>query len=782
MNGVLDTARDLAAKHPLTLLAVFALGGIVTADYYPHEWKWFGVVGLACLAVGFWVPSRLLAFMAAFCVFAVHHSFRWHETFGHPLRGLQVGDEGVAVEAQGTFLSGPTAAGSGLSPNVMFRAEEILLPAGQKITGQTDLKLTGSVFARRFVAKGGLHRLAGTLYLSRLPLNPVDRDLTAYQLRSGIVGTLRVSVVHQVQPSFSLRLWLLERAERCRSWIAQQVSLGLEDDAETTAILQTMALGTAATDTAELERPFVESGTMHVFAVSGLHVGLIGVMAWMVLKAVRVRRNPALIILIPLVLGYAYVTGWRPSAARAACMMTLMVMAPLFLRRGRIVNALGLSALLLWIVDSHEVYDVGFQLSFFVLWAIVAFAEPFTTPFSIWADIDELLPAKLANWWERFTCHVRKGFVAMSATSVAAWAGSAPLMFIHFQTVTLIGLLANLVLVPLSFLALASICLSLLAAGVGLERTQRGLNHASWAVAKMMTWSASLFAAVPYGHMDFPQQVDDDENGPMLVFPTLGLMESAALLKTNGKNWMLDCGSRRSFTRVLEPLLRQREVKTLEGVILSHADAEHAGGAASLFDTIPVRRLIVPMHEPWRLDSRTTTLWRLMREPKAAGAELFRAQAGEVFDLTTAASMQVLYPKPEDIADRADDRAMVARIDIGGMRLLWMNDAGLATEKHLLERMLKRDLRATVLWRSRHEGDVSGLPEFLAAVKPKVIIASSDEDDPAGRQPDWLVEYCKATGVHLLNLQECGQITLRVLPEGIRLHTFASDHSFTITP
>lgn len=783
MNRLLAWGSDLIAKHPLTLLALCALCGIVVADHRPQAFFAYGLTGLVCLLVGMWLPYRALACGAAFCVFALHHSFRWQETFGHPLRGVDVGAEGVAVEAVGEFLNGPTAAGAALSRHVMFRARQIRLPSmGMQISGETILKLSGAVFARRFVAKGGLYKLSGTLMVERTMLNPTLGDAERFDLRAGMVGRLNVSAVTHEQHQFSLRLWMLERAERCRAWIAAQVALGMEDDPETTAILQTMALGTSGTDTSELEKPFVESGTMHVFAVSGLHVGLIGVLGWIVLKTFRVRRHPALCLLIPLVIGYAFVTGWRPSAARAACMLTLMLIAPLFMRRGRAVNALGLSALLLWAVDTHELYDAGFQLSFFVLWSIAALAEPIARPFQTWAALDEFLPVELASWKQRLGATVREWFVSMGSTSVAAWLGSAPLMFAWFRTITPVGLLANLVLVPLSFMALSCISLSLLAAAAGMQQVQMGFNHASWALAKAMRWSATRFASVPYGHMTFlPEQVVDD-GMPTLVIPALRPAESAALLKADGVRWMLDCGSRRSYLHVVEPMLQRHGVKKVDGVILSHADADHAGGAALLFAATPARRLIIPMHEPWHLDSRATTLWRLTRERSAADAELFRAQGGEVFDLSSSVKMHVLHPLAKDIADKADDRAMVVRMEIGAAKVLWVNDAGLPTEKHLLQRMLKRELRAAVLWRGQHANDVSATPEFLAAVKPKVVITSNDPDDPAEAMPKLLKEYCTVNGVHLLNLQECGQVTLRVVEEGIHLHTHVGNKEFTITP
>lgn len=774
---------DLLAKHPLALLAMAALGGILVTDGQPELGVTFALAAAIFLALTWLCPHFLWACVSAFLVFGFGHVLRWQQTFGHPLLSVMQDGESLAAEVTGRFLSGPTEAGEGARPEVRFLADDIrFLSRTWRITGPTELRLSGRLFSEGFVARGGRWHLSGSLQAPFLPPNPTSYDQRELALRSGVVATLALSTALPLEETFSWRLWRQEMAERSRAWISRQLAVGIEDDKNAVTLLRTMALGTAERDTAQLEEPFRNSGTLHVFAVSGLHVGLIGVIGWLVLKMLRIRKSAALLILIPLVFGYAFITGWRPSAARAAFMMALMVLAPLLDRRGRIVNAMGFAALALWVDDTHQTFQAGFQLSFLVLLSIAAFSQWVAQPFLPWARLDDLLPVSLADWKQRLAAQSREWFLMLGATSVAAWIGSVPLMLAHFRTFTPVALLANVILVPLSFASLACVAMSLLAAALGLTTMQTRINNANLLLAHAMTASAEMFAAVPGGNIALNTEPAAPTDPPTLIIPTLRPGEGASLLIAEGKNWWLDAASAKGCTRVLSPLMQRHGIQSVDGIILSHGDADHAGGAEKLFRRFDIPRLLIPLHEPWGLDSRETTLWKLTRSRHTRGAELFRAQTGDFYDLTRNVKMKVLHPSPEDRFDRADDRSLVARLEVAGTKLLWVGDAGFLTEKNLMKRLPKRELQSQLLLRGQHAHETGALPEFLAAVKPKVVITSNDPETPGEQMPAHLVDYCNQHEVHLLNVQECGQITLRFLPDEIMINTHLTGQEIRIKP
>jgi beta-lactamase superfamily II metal-dependent hydrolase len=142
--------------------------------------------------------------------------------------------------------------------------------------------------------------------------------------------------------------------------------------------------------------------------------------------------------------------------------------------------------------------------------------------------------------------------------------------------------------------------------------------------------------------------------------------------------------------------------------------------------------------------------------------------------------MQVLYPTDEDKHDKADDRALVARFDCEGFRVLWCNDVGFAAEKALLERWPAAELRCHVLLRNQHASDWSVLPEFLSAAQPQAVVTSNSPAIAAERLPAHLTTWCRRQGVHLFDQSVCGMVRIVIEPDELRLSAWLTDESLTL--
>jgi len=280
---------------------------------------------------------------------------------------------------------------------------------------------------------GRVDELRGSLSLVQRPWNPALFDPVQTALRQGIVGEFSPQHCHAVAPRFSLRLALLRLAADCRQWIAGQLALGIED-AEMPRISGDHGAGNGRIrrhGPAGAVSP--NSGTLHVFAVAGFDVGLLAAIGWTVLRCTGLRRGRATAVLIPLLFGYAFITGWVPSAARAAFMAAILLAGPLLDRQSRLLNSLGAAALILLACDSLQLFQVGFQLSFGVLAAIGIGARWLSRPVAPLTELDPFLPPALANWQQNLSVNIRRHCASLLTTSAAAWIGSAPLMVHHFH-------------------------------------------------------------------------------------------------------------------------------------------------------------------------------------------------------------------------------------------------------------------------------------------------------------------------------------------------------------
>lgn len=767
------------ALNPLFCLAIAAVLGVVLADSDSgHRWVWTTFALISGVFI-LWRPRVWMLMVTTALVFAHVHQDCLLESRDHPVRSLLRRSDKVTVAVRGRFIRAPMVEDNKPGWRVaVFEVDEIDLPTRQKtVAGRTRIRVW--MEGHRFVPVSGRYELRGHLRLISRGWNPGLFDLEATALRQGVVAELSMTDVRLLQQDrFGFWLPMLEMAERSRAWIAGQLAQGIQDDVQASTLVTTMALGTAQSGNAELEEPFRNSGTIHIFAVSGLHVGLLAVILWQLLKITGLGRERAIWVLLPVIVSYAFVTGWVPSAARAAIMSCVLMIAPLINRQSRLLNNLGLAALLLLGSDTLQLYQPGFQLSFAVLAAIAMLARPLAQPFERFTGLDPFLPPVLASFKDRCWRDFRQYLLASLSTSTAAWLGSLPFLMMHFHTCTPVSIAANMVLVPLSFVSLFTITLTLVAAVGHLHGLVVVLNNANWFFSKLMIFSASAFSAIPGGHFTLhPGQLRQQPPATLSVM-SMPPGEGANLLSSGGQHWMLDCGGRAHLRRNVESFLRSENISQIDGIIASHADAGHIGGAPSLLGDGRKVPILAGMHEPWKWDARSTAMWQLW---KGHQEQFQRVQAGDRRRIGNV-EVHVLFPSPSDLHDKADDRCLVARFDVGDMRVLWCSDAGFLAEKALLQRYSAAELRSQVLVRNQHGTDWSNLPEFLMAVQPAVLISSNAPAFADERLPDHVRRDCDRLGIRLLDLNVTGMVRLVMEEQQIQLSTWLTGENIRLLP
>ncbi len=757
--------------NPLMALALVAVCGILMAElgwmranspeFILCTTAWLGAT-LFCGRSWPLIPGIAM-------VFAFIHATRTDETFRHPLRlALQTTDKPVQATIRGSLLPDFDTTADGRA-HALCTTQKIEIPAVGRVIEPTATLLVRLPRGVRFPG-AGVYELRGSIYLPRVSSNPGTFDAQEYALRMGRVARLDVEGMRRVGDNREAP-WcaFLEAAEHCRQWIGRKLTQDLEDDPETAAVIRAMALGVSAEATDEIEDAFRDSGTLHVFAVSGLHVALLGVIALALLRQLGLPRSISLWVMIAAVFAYAFITGWRPSAARAAFMVALFMGAPLVDRESSLQNSLGAAALLLLGADTHQLFMPGFQLSFVVLWLSVIGSVPLLERLMSFTRLDPFLPPQLANWRQRGSSQLRQWLAANLSVSTAAWIGSIPFILGHFQSVTPVAVIANCVLVPLSFFCLGTTCLSLCAASLHLTGVQIILNNANWALAKAMIASAAWFAGLPGANFHF-QPSTTSTHAPavwrMLELPHGG---AANHLRLEKNHWLFDTGDEKNFRRVLRPYLHSHGVNSIQGVFLSHNDADHVGAIEQVTETFDAPLLFCSTQEPGRLDSSLTTLRRLADQPNPPPLRKLRVDERVTLsdEKTFKIEARVLYPMMQVENARGDDRAMVLMLHLGPWRVLWLSDAGWHAEKWLCASAA--DLRCDVLIRSQHELDLAMTAEFLLKASPRAILCGSDARDAEVTLPASLVQHAKEQNVPLLDTWSDGSLELQFHSNELRV-------------
>jgi ComEC/Rec2-related protein len=227
---------------------------------------------------------------------------------------------------------------------------------------------------------------------------------------------------------------------------AEALSRGVDPDRTGAKLVRAMVLGFRTDVPPEVSEAFKESGTVHVFAISGLHVGLFaGALAWLLALAAPPRRWRPLLA-VPLVAGYVLLTGARPSAVRAGTMVGLMLCAPLAGRRADAPASLCAAAIAILAADPAQILDLGFLFSF-VCTAGILLVRPESR------RLQRTPPGRL-GW-------LRRRVRSMAFVSFVAWAVSAPLTAMCFGRLSPAAVACNLVVVPLAEATVTASVLSL---------------------------------------------------------------------------------------------------------------------------------------------------------------------------------------------------------------------------------------------------------------------------------------------------------------------------------
>lgn len=364
-------------------------------------------------------------------------------------------------------------------------------------------------------------------------MNPGEVSRAEWAMRRGqpVSGTYMGVRVVRLDEATAFQKWLL----REHTALAKDTHRLTERD-EAAALLLTLSAGERASLDDEVEDAFARSGLAHVLSVSGLHVAVLalfvfGVMRWL-LSRVQTRtlrvvdpRAFAAPLSIPIVWMYVLFTGWQGPAVRSAVMCSLMLVAWAFRRRSDPLNAIALAALAMVVIDPAAPFDLSVQLSFCAVLALVLLAPMLREA----VPVVRPSPAVLSGWKLRLA-RWREAALQTVCASVAVTACSAPLVLLSFQRVSIAGLVSNVIALPLSG------ALTLVAAG-------GAAVHALWApaavpllwlglqLARVFVSLAELFAQMPGGTAVLP--------APPLVLMLAWWFGIAALVLLRGRaRWL----------------------------------------------------------------------------------------------------------------------------------------------------------------------------------------------------------------------------------------------------
>lgn len=756
------TARP---RLPLVGVALSAVAGILAAQYSGLDARWFLAVAAAALPFVLLRRGTLALCIVAAGAFAAAHAWQSRE---NPSR---IWAEAIARAPRIASVSGViTDAPRELAPG-MWSAP---VHADRWVIDGREINQRGAVMARWKAGQtpryGDRWEIEATVSLPAPPRNPGEFDAAAHYARQGIFLEIhgrnpddaRLLACGQGSPVKSAAL-------TSRAWMLDTLGLGLADAPAIRALVAGITLGVREAEADQFAAAFRQTGTFHLFSVSGLHVGMFALIAWLVLRPLGISRRRSVLFIVPVLFFYALVTGASPPSLRAAVMISVAFGGMLLDRPGNQANSLAAAALLLLAWDTNQLLTPGFQLSFLIVAAIFLLAPGLQGFFTSRLRPDPFLPRRLYNAMQRTASDAGYALGMTLGVSAAAWIGSLPLTVAVFHMVPLISVPANLCAVPLSFAILAVSMLSL-TGGIVSTWLAAVFNNANWGLAHILLavvqGAANLpgaYVYLPPGWMQPPAQ--------LTVFD-LGT-GGAQLLRTRSSSWLFDTGTERDFVCVIEPNLRSAGIRQLDALLVTHGDTEHIGGAAPCLEAaMPLRIIDSALRDRSPARKGLHALLAKQSRPKSI------ALPDDAFNAGAHTSVEVLAPAEKSRS--SDDQAMVIAIRSHGFKALLMSDAGAGTEADLIRRY-GDGLRADILVLGRHGGDIFATQEFLDAVRPRLIVLSQADPFRDGSGEAALHERLNATGAGIFDQSECGAVTATFAKGRTRVRGFVSGQAVDLS-
>ena len=629
---------------------------------------------------------------------------------------------------------------------------------------------------QRVLADARLHRPVGFR-------NPGGFDYPAHLRREGIllVGHARADRIVALTPDTPPWPVAVKR------WAVGAIAARLP---ETSApLLAGLLLGERSALPREIDAGFRRAGVYHILAVSGFNVALLAGAVFGALGLCGVPRRGAAGVAAGVLVGFALVVGGQPSVLRATVMGLLLLGALLLDRESQLPNALALAGLGLLLWRPGDLWEPGFQLSFAATAGIVHLGPAVTAG----------LVARGAPGW----------LAGAVAVSLGAQAAVTPLMLAHFNQLSLIGVVANLLVVPLAAVATT---LGMLALLVELASSALAalLFHALWLVLIALRAAVSLAAALPAAMVHLPSPsativvawygalllapgiaasrrvrlvvgvlvtlvaalsiwpwLRPTESMLRVTFLDVGQGDATLIELPEGPRLLVDGGpgGARHFDvgeRVLAPFLWNRPLARLDAVALTHWDADHSGGLAAVLTHFHVGEFWESGRPPGGAPETVAALVR-SRAPRRALAAGQRLWLGP-------ALITVLGPSP-DPAQTANDQSLVLRLDWRGVSLLLAGDLGARGETALLERA--GPVAALALKVAHHGSRFSSTAPFLERARPRLAVISVGARNPFRHPSVEALARLEAVGARVYRTDRDGAVILETDGRVLRVTAWA---------
>ncbi|NLK51501.1 MAG: DNA internalization-related competence protein ComEC/Rec2 [Syntrophomonadaceae bacterium] len=799
-------------NQPLVLITLAFALGIAISSVLNLAWLYGGLALISILVTGYNIYRKSRNASICLLLLAMFMGAFW--------TGLAHAPESWLTQQTNTYLEvvgKVTEEGRLYTNREVYRLEvyEVWLPEGiccpvkEPLLLQIYATSTPLNFLR--YDYGDILRVHGKLELPSGPGNPGEFDYPAYLQRQGIntLMSVRPSAVERlaVRQGNLLRHGVFSLKAKVEAKLQKVLP------PEQLSIISALLFGDQAGLSLEEREKYQRTGLIHIFSVSGFHIGFVLLLALFLGRLFRLSSGPNFFLALGMMLFFTAMAGFAVPAVRAVLMASLGLAGRLWQRESDLVNTLALAALVLLIGNPLFLFDVGFQLSVLATWGIVY----------LYPRLDSQFGDKLP--FGRSVILVPLG----------AQLGILPLVVYHFNLLSLISLLANVLLaglvgavILLAFLAFPLVFLFPLGAGM--------VFLAAGALASLLAFGVNLLNQIPGAAVYIARPslfvvavyyigiIIWGENGLTLLrkwgqkywlqfssrlslrntsgkvgvcllllwlllaigwwannkpplritFLDVGQGDCILIQTPAGKRMLIDGGGKPEFSnstfdvgqQIVVPFLRREGINRLDLVVNTHPDADHVQGLNAVLEAIPVSLVMVaPVPEP------PPALQQFYETVSRQKIPVIEAKRGMQIELDPAVCIKVLHPSIWCSGTRSDlnNNSVVLRITHGDNSVLLTGDLEEEGIRDLLQAELA--LQSHVYKIPHHGSRYSLETQFLTQVNPKLAIICVGPNSFGHPSPE-VLEYFYEKAIPLYRTDQHGAIVVESDARQIKILPF----------
>ncbi len=619
------------------------------------------------------------------------------------------------------------------------------------------------------------------LYALRTARNPGEFDMKNYLEAYDIYARIQLDDDEKILIDSSADKSLLSIIYSLRSLIAKNIETqigGLE-----ATFLKGILIGDRSEIPFELKESFVNSGVVHILAVSGLHVGIITFVIIAVFNLFRLPERIRYLLTMFCLVFYIFLTGGSASVIRATIMAVILMGSFVFQRKFNIYNSIAVAALIILILDSRQIFSPGFQLSFVAVISIVVLYPKIS-------NLKNYLPENLKQM------KVLKYIIALFSVSFTSAIGTLPFTSYYFGKISIIGLVANLLIVPLM-----GIVLSVGVAFTVFSFISSSISSLFSEVTKLLStillYSVNYFGSLKYSHINSYFSLSGgllyyfwifyivtikkqkilgrivigmllilniyvfstifEKSNLEFLFFDVGQGDAIFIRTPENKTILIDAGMKNpnydAAQWFIKPYLLRNNIKRLDLVINSHPHSDHLGGIPTMLRNLNVTRMI---------DAGSAERSDMYNEYKKLLDSLkinyVIKTRGDTIFIDDKIRLYVLNPSAKILStSNLNNHSIVLKILYKKTSIILTGDIESEYEMELAE-LYKEFLKSDVFKCPHHGSNTSSSKDFIKFVNPKYAIISVGQNNKYGHPSKEVLDRLKHMDINIFRTDQHGAI------------------------